>query len=161
MHFFTKSMMTLAAITSFAVSAYAIPAKPGLHRYQNPDGSSVEIRVSGDEHACYYTSSDGYVLMPSDNGSMCYAVVKNNTLVSSHMLAKDAGLRYGRRAEASRGSRCPGHAPYGREQCKRTPYGKGKGKDFQPRRPRRQLSHYGLARRVGAAYRFPGREIQG
>lgn len=52
---------------------------------------------------------------------------------------------YGRRAEASRGSRCPGHAPYGREQCKRTPYGKGKGKDFQPRRPRRQLSHYGLA----------------
>lgn len=93
MHFFTKTMLSLAAIASFAVGAYAVPAKPGLHRYQNPDGSSVEIRVSGDEHACYYTSSDGYVLMPSDNGSMCYAVVKNNKLVNSHMLAKDAGVR--------------------------------------------------------------------
>ena len=93
MHFFTKTMLTLAAMAMFAVSAYAIPAKPGLHRYQNPDGTSVEIQVGGDEHACYYTSSDGYVLMPSDNGSMCYAVVKNNVLVNSHLQASDADMR--------------------------------------------------------------------
>ena len=41
----------------------AVPAKPGIMRLTQPDGSVVEATVIGDEHFHYYETPAGEILM--------------------------------------------------------------------------------------------------
>ena len=47
--------------------AIAVPAKPGLIAYSQPDGTTVTICLSGDEHSHIYTDAEGNVLIDSCN----------------------------------------------------------------------------------------------
>ncbi len=58
MHYITKAILSVAAAAAIAFSGYAIPAKPGILQYTNPDGSSVELSISGDENGYHYMNAN-------------------------------------------------------------------------------------------------------
>lgn len=65
------NLKTLAAslmLATSSLSLLAVPAKPGLIDFTQPDGSVVRVRIHGDEFHHFYTSEDGYYLAPADNG---------------------------------------------------------------------------------------------
>lgn len=70
------------------VSLYllAIPAKPGLHLFQQPDGSTVSVYIRGDEFSNFYESTDGQFLKINDRGVLCYANIdaKGNIVASKY-----------------------------------------------------------------------------
>ena len=71
-------------------NAYAVPAKPGLLRSTQPDGTELSIRVYGDEWAGYITTDDGYGIERSDDGFFYY-IEKSGRL--SSIKAKPASAR--------------------------------------------------------------------
>lgn len=54
---------------------HAIPAKPGLRKYCQPDGTEITVRVKGDESFHFYETADGLLLKAADNGALHYAVL--------------------------------------------------------------------------------------
>lgn len=80
------NLKTLAAslmLATSSLSLLAVPAKPGLIDFTQPDGSVVRVRIHGDEFHHFYTSEDGYYLAPADNGVLCYADVDAKGLTVS------------------------------------------------------------------------------
>lgn len=57
----------IALLFSF-VAAYAIPAYPGIIDFRQPDGTTIQIRIHGDEFAHWYTTPSGTVLEFDSNG---------------------------------------------------------------------------------------------
>lgn len=57
-------------------AAYAVPAKTGLRTVTQPDGSTVTVRVEGDEHYHYYTTENGILLTVDENGFFIEATEK-------------------------------------------------------------------------------------
>lgn len=91
------NLKTLAAslmLATSSLSLLAVPAKPGLIDFTQPDGSVVRVRIHGDEFHHFYTSEDGYYLAPADNGVLCYADVDAKGLtVSSGIRATTPSAR--------------------------------------------------------------------
>lgn len=84
--------MNIKAIIALAVGfcsfslALAIPAKPGIIDYVQPDGEIVKVRIFGDENAHYYTSDDGYPLIANAD-TLFFAQLEglNEVTFSSHI----------------------------------------------------------------------------
>ncbi|MCM1111249.1 MAG: M6 family metalloprotease domain-containing protein [Clostridium sp.] len=74
-------------------TALAIPAKPGILEYPMRDGSTVDVILHGDEHSSYYTTVDGYVLLPDSRGDLCYVTLRNGAPARSKVKATQAGRR--------------------------------------------------------------------
>lgn len=89
---FTRFLTALVLTATFATS-WAVPARKGVFDYVNPDGSTVAVTLSGDEHHHYYTTADGFVLMPDASGNLCYAKLSNDKLVRTNLIARDPELR--------------------------------------------------------------------
>ena len=53
-------LVLISFLTLFA-KLHAVPAKPGERIYIQPDGSTVTVRVYGDEFYHYYESIDGQI----------------------------------------------------------------------------------------------------
>lgn len=82
-------MAALLGCATVGVS-FAIPAKPGMLEYIQPDGTVLHVTLSGDEHSSYYKTSDGYVVMPDGSGALCYATLRTNgDVVRSKVRAND------------------------------------------------------------------------
>ncbi len=63
------SLMGVAAVAMLLpLSAGAVKAYPGLIKATQPDGSTVQIRLMGDERFNYILSEDGYMLINKDGG---------------------------------------------------------------------------------------------
>lgn len=77
-----RKILTVIGVSCIPVSVLAIPAKPGLLTMRQSDGSEVEVRLVGDEHAHMYTTPEGYPLVWAD-GTLCYATLKGETLANS------------------------------------------------------------------------------
>lgn len=58
--------MSLAAV----LSATAVPARPGLHPYVQPDGTVIMVRQSGDEYSHTVTDRYGRLLADDGNGRL-------------------------------------------------------------------------------------------
>lgn len=84
----TSSMLALCAL-----GALAVPAKPGVLEYPQPDGTMLQIRLQGDEHGAWYESVDGYVLLPSAGGALEYASLRQGQLVSTGVMARNIDMR--------------------------------------------------------------------
>lgn len=73
--------------------AFAVPAKPGLLTVKQADGTEINVRLVGDEHAHYYLSEDGYLLI-NDNDMFYYGHTDaTGKVVSSDIVARPAALR--------------------------------------------------------------------
>jgi len=88
-----RKFITASLLAGCALCSMAVPAKPGLLSYPQPDGSRVSITLHGDEHGGWYESADGYVLVPGAGGALEYATLRSGKLVSTGVLAMDVALR--------------------------------------------------------------------
>lgn len=86
--------LCLAALcAAMPLSAWSKPAKPGLLTRLQPDGTTVQYRIVGDERGHVLLSEDGYVLADIDNALYYANVLDNGTLTTSGILAKPLELR--------------------------------------------------------------------
>lgn len=65
---YVSSTMLAAAFT-----LSAMPARPGLHVMQQPDGTQISVYLHGDEHKALYLTEDGYLLLPDSDGNLYFA----------------------------------------------------------------------------------------
>ncbi len=62
-----------ALMAAVFMQASAIPAKKGILKYTQPDGSTVNVTLQGDESLHYYLTEDGYPLLPGSDGTLYFA----------------------------------------------------------------------------------------
>ncbi len=92
-----KKTILAAALASAALftapGIHAVPARPGVMERTMADGSTVKVRLAGDEFYHYYLSEDGYLLV--DRGGILYYgdVDATGAIVSSDIKATDMATR--------------------------------------------------------------------
>lgn len=74
-------------------SLMAIPAHPGTAQVLQPDGTSVTLRLCGDEWQHYTTTADGYTVVQDQQGYYVYAALQDGLLVPTTQVARDADQR--------------------------------------------------------------------
>ncbi len=77
-----------ALLTAFATDTQAVPAYPKPIKVKQADGTTLTIRVYGDERFHYTTTSDGYNVVHR-NGNYYYARMQGGSLASTGIVAKD------------------------------------------------------------------------
>ena len=90
---FNKIIPALLLSGAISFTATAVPAKPGTVTITQADGTTLQVRIVGDEWNHCYLTEDGYPLA-EDNGTFRY--VKSDAdgkLLLSPMKASDAVLR--------------------------------------------------------------------
>ena len=75
------------------MSVWAVPAKPGIRTVIQPDGSELRYYLRGDEFGHFYETEDSVLLARRPDGAFSYALLENNCLRSSGLLAHGAALR--------------------------------------------------------------------
>ncbi len=74
-------------------TANAKPARPGIIKVIQKDGSELKIRAYGDESYHYFTTEDGYTLTDAGDGNWYYAKADSKgNLISTGIKAKPVGL---------------------------------------------------------------------
>ncbi len=76
-----KIFLSALAVIGFSTMSYAVPAMPGVHTFTQPDGSTVTVRLVGDERSHYYLSEDNYPLITDAQGRLCYAEIGSDGIV--------------------------------------------------------------------------------
>ena len=54
-----RILTAIAAFAFIALSAYAIPAKPGFRTYTQPDGKTLTLEQKGDEYGSWFRDKSG------------------------------------------------------------------------------------------------------
>lgn len=71
----TKKALSLLLATALGVSGlYAVPAKPGLRTITQPDGTTVQAELRGDEYFSFYVDAQGNPMLRAGDGFLRYAV---------------------------------------------------------------------------------------
>jgi len=83
-------MLFLLIATTYA---QAVPAFPGLLKVRQPDGTSLTVRLIGDEFLNFYTTADGFSVVKNATGAFVYASLKDGTLHPTSQMAHNAGER--------------------------------------------------------------------
>lgn len=73
--FHNRFLAAAAIALLLPAGASAIPAKPGVLQYPLPDGTTVPVILTGDEHAHAYTTTDGFALRPDKSGRLMYVTL--------------------------------------------------------------------------------------
>lgn len=88
-----KLLLAAAVMAPAAFNAYAVPARPGLINFTQGDGSTVKVRLVGDESFHYYLTEDGY-LLKNVNDCLYYADIdESGTVEASSIRATDVAGR--------------------------------------------------------------------
>lgn len=82
-----------AALLLGVCTAFAVPAHPGAITVQQPDGSTLTLRLIGDEWLHFTTTADGYTVVKGSDGYYRYADVLNGQLTATSQVAHDAAGR--------------------------------------------------------------------
>lgn len=85
--------LIVAALTATTIAAKAVPAYPGIFTATQPDGSTVELRLCGDEWMSFTTTADGYSVVRDGDGSYVYARLQGGQLVATGIVAHDDNAR--------------------------------------------------------------------
>ena len=64
-------MLFLLIATTYA---QAVPAFPGLLKVRQPDGTSLTVRLIGDEFLNFYTTADGFSVVKNATGAFVYGM---------------------------------------------------------------------------------------
>lgn len=70
-----KVLLPLLAAAMAVPAAYAVKAKPGIHTIPQPDGTTIEVMLVGNEHHHMYMTADSVPLRVADDGFMHYATI--------------------------------------------------------------------------------------
>ncbi len=83
-----KKLLSSLFILWIAVGTlFAIPAKNIIKEVLQIDGSTLTMRLCGDEYFHYYSTLDGYPLVQAEDGGFYYAVMSADSLCAGTMLA--------------------------------------------------------------------------
>ena len=95
MYPYMKKFFLAAAMAAVAPALLAVPAKRDVVRtLEQPDGTTVQVTVVGDEFAHVYRTLDNLPLMLNQHGFYCYAVAdENGVVLASDVPARDIALR--------------------------------------------------------------------
>ena len=91
-----KILIFITLVVLGVVNATAIPAKSILKNITQPDGSTVSVRLVGDEFAHFVLSVDSILLQEAANGGYFYATMENGRLIPTDMLAHNPDERRNR-----------------------------------------------------------------
>lgn len=94
MKLYKKFLLTI--FTSFScLAVFAIPAKLELRTVTQPDGSSINIRVVGDEYLHFTITDDGYILTQDADGFYRLASIDTEGMIVSTGLLPDKRITAG------------------------------------------------------------------
>ncbi len=99
-----KGIILLAGIVLGCAAAQAVPAKPGLRTIVQPDGTTIQAELRGDEFCSFYVSSDGLPMRMSPDGYLRYVVAENTGNIPLSRKASDATPELAMRAFARIGA---------------------------------------------------------
>ena len=93
-----KRTLALFLISALAVSAWAVPAKPGWQTKTQPDGTPVSVQLMGDEFCHYWVTKDGKIAKQQEDGTF---VVTDEDIPTDAQIAKrrQASKRYVKRSK--------------------------------------------------------------
>ncbi|MCL2845389.1 MAG: M6 family metalloprotease domain-containing protein, partial [Chitinivibrionia bacterium] len=84
----------------FSQGGFAVPAISAPFEHELPDGSSITVRLHGDEWQNWRTTTDGYTILLNENGFWEYASEdKNGDLQSSGIRAQNENKRTNKERE--------------------------------------------------------------
>lgn len=84
-----KKLLTLTLLLLAAwVTVQAVPAKPGLRTVKQSDGTSIQVRLAGDEWHHSFMTSDGYAVSRAENGDMYYRTTDGVSTIMAHDAAQ-------------------------------------------------------------------------
>lgn len=63
-----KGISALCIVSMSAIDMAAVPATPYPITKTLPDGTELTVRLHGDEHGSFVTTTDGYLLMQDASG---------------------------------------------------------------------------------------------
>ena len=96
-------LLTLILFVGFSLTSSAVPADPTPIKVKQPDGTTLTVRLRGDEFFHFHETLDGVPLARNAKGGFCYAKMRDGRLVPSEILAHDAAQRpYAETLEAKR-----------------------------------------------------------
>lgn len=88
-----KILLSIAFAFMGIASGFAAKAFPGLTTITQSDGSQLSIRLNGDEHAHWYTTSDGVLLVQVGTSYYIAQVEEDGSLKATPQLAHNAAER--------------------------------------------------------------------
>jgi len=88
-----KLISTIVFSFLLALGVQAIPAHKGKVTITQPDGTTVTLRLHGDEYLHFTTTDDGYSVVKSADGFYRYARLDGGKLVATDVVAHDATAR--------------------------------------------------------------------
>ena len=89
----SKAAFSLLFSLLLAGPAMAIPAKPGLHKVKQPDGTEITVRLCGDERLNWLETEDGYKLLRNDQDFIVYAINnEKGDLVPSNIIYREGNI---------------------------------------------------------------------
>lgn len=77
------SALLVGLFMTASLTALAVPAKPGLMTFTQPDGTVVEASLIGDEHFHFYETSEGEFLLRDADGYLRHATVDADGMLST------------------------------------------------------------------------------
>ncbi len=86
-----RRLLLSIATAGVCTAAMAIPAKPGLIAYTQPDGTVINIQMIGDEHGHMIYSEDGHLLVDA-NGRLEYAQFNSDGMPAASGIMAKAGV---------------------------------------------------------------------
>ena len=96
-------LLTLLLFVGYCLTSSAVPADPTPIRVKQPDGTTLTVRLRGDEFFHFHETLDGVPLARNAKGGFCYAKMNDGRLVASDILAHEAAQRpYAESLEAKR-----------------------------------------------------------
>ena len=89
-----KILFSLTLVIALGIhSAMAVPAHKGSVKMKQPDGTTVTIRLHGDEYQHFNTTTDGYSVVKDAQNRYVYAELKDGQLNPTRFVAHDASER--------------------------------------------------------------------
>ena len=85
--------LTIALLTCFAMNLMAVPAAPFLITFAQPDGSTFQAHLRGDEHFSWIETENKQVLVQSKaSGYFEFALLKRDD--KNRLVLSPSGTRY-------------------------------------------------------------------
>ena len=89
-----RTILLLISLSLYAFQTWAVPAYPYPVKITQPDGSTLNLLLKGDEHHHYATTEDGIAVIRNSKGVYNYARIDaQGKLTDLKMQANNAALR--------------------------------------------------------------------
>ena len=88
-----KILLSITFALTGIISGFAAKAHSGVTTIKQSDGSELTIRLNGDEHYSWYTTTDGVLLVQVGSNYYIAQVETDGTLKATPQLAHNAGER--------------------------------------------------------------------